>query len=204
MKRLIIIISIFTLIASSCKVNKNLSTHDKGVVINGVKWATRNVDNPGTFAKLSKDAGMLYQWDSKIGWSSTEPIVSTDGSFWNTSWNDGSSATSWQAANNICPVGWRIPTKEEIESLVHSGSKWMKNGRLFGSDNNTLFLPAAGFRFDSGRLDKAGEYGYYWSSMSHKSTEPSAYLLFFDSDDAYSSNDYSSAAYCVRCVAETY
>ena len=38
-----------------------------GVVINGVRWATRNVDKPGTFAANPEDAGMLYQWNRKVG-----------------------------------------------------------------------------------------------------------------------------------------
>jgi len=36
---------------------------DAGVIINGIKWATRNVDMPGTFAANPEDAGMFYQWD---------------------------------------------------------------------------------------------------------------------------------------------
>jgi len=43
--------------------------HDEGVVINGVKWATRNVDRPNTFAETPESAGMFYQWNDKIGWS---------------------------------------------------------------------------------------------------------------------------------------
>jgi len=40
---------------------------ETGVVINGVTWATRNVDAPGTFVANTKDAGMFYQWNSKVG-----------------------------------------------------------------------------------------------------------------------------------------
>lgn len=34
---------------------------DEGVEINGLIWATRNVDAPGTFAKNPEDYGMYYQ-----------------------------------------------------------------------------------------------------------------------------------------------
>jgi len=32
---------------------------DEGVVINGIRWATRNVDAPGTFVDNPEDAGMF-------------------------------------------------------------------------------------------------------------------------------------------------
>ena len=49
-------------------------THDAGVVINGIKWATRNIDAPGTFSVNPESLGMLYQWNKKIGWSSSNPM----------------------------------------------------------------------------------------------------------------------------------
>ena len=48
----------------------------EGVLINGVRWATSNVDMPGTFAANPEDAGLFYQWGSNVGWSSTDPCVS--------------------------------------------------------------------------------------------------------------------------------
>jgi len=34
--------------------------YDEGVIIDGVKWATRNVDVPGTFASSPEAPGMFY------------------------------------------------------------------------------------------------------------------------------------------------
>lgn len=45
------------------------------VEINGVCWATRNVDAPGTFTQNPEDAGMLYQWNRKTAWNVTDSIV---------------------------------------------------------------------------------------------------------------------------------
>ena len=42
---------------------------ETGVEINGVTWATRNVDAPGTFAAKPEDMGMFYQWNSKVSWT---------------------------------------------------------------------------------------------------------------------------------------
>ena len=52
---------------------------DPGVLINGVRWATRNVDAPGTFTTAPENAGMLYQWNRRVGWSNSEPMVNSNG-----------------------------------------------------------------------------------------------------------------------------
>jgi len=45
-----------TVVFNSCSKNDDPKTDpltsDAGVVINGVKWATRNVDKPGTFVRV--------------------------------------------------------------------------------------------------------------------------------------------------------
>ncbi|MDR1808976.1 MAG: hypothetical protein LBR34_01040, partial [Prevotella sp.] len=56
-----------------------------GVVINGVCWATRNVDAPGTFAETPESAGMFYQWNRSLGWSSSNPLVNSNGG---TTWDN--------------------------------------------------------------------------------------------------------------------
>jgi hypothetical protein len=40
-------------------------TNDVGVVINGVKWATRNLAAHGKFAEKPEDYGALFQWGRK-------------------------------------------------------------------------------------------------------------------------------------------
>ena len=44
------------------------------VTINGIRWATRNVDMPGTFVANREDAGMFFQRHKRVGWSSTDPL----------------------------------------------------------------------------------------------------------------------------------
>ena len=92
---------------------KDPLTYDKGVVINGVKWAIRNVDKPGTFAVNKESAGMFYLWNSKVYWSTTDPAEGVAIPEWNNSWNGGYETPSiddvWQTANDPCPQGWRVP-----------------------------------------------------------------------------------------------
>jgi hypothetical protein len=57
--------------------NQNTKTTDKGVKIGNTIWATRNVDAPGTFAEAPESAGMFYQWNRNIGWSTTDPVINS-------------------------------------------------------------------------------------------------------------------------------
>ncbi|MDR0831123.1 MAG: hypothetical protein LBN95_13610 [Prevotellaceae bacterium] len=112
---------------------------------------------------------------------------------------------TWEDAQNACPAGWRLPTTEEFESLIASGSVWTTQngvpGRLFGKTPNQIFLPAAGYRYSSGGgLGDAGENGYYWSSTQDYGDV--AYYLDFDSGGVGTGYYTSSYGFCVRPVAE--
>jgi len=142
-----------------------------GVTINGVTWATRNVDAPGTFAAKASDAGMYYQWNRKIGWSSTDPLISSpSGRSWDSSVPTG---TSWEAANDPCPAGWRVPISEELEKLINANYVWTtvngKTGVKIGNGNNTIFLRNDSFRNYKGGL--GGKFvnseGVYWSATEY-------------------------------------
>ena len=71
-------------------------------------------------------------------------------------------------ASVIWGSGWRTPTQTEWRELLdNTNSQWTTlngvHGRLFiGSNGNTLFLPAAGTRFDN-ELHDANVAGHYWS-----------------------------------------
>ncbi len=177
--------------------NDNTLPGDDFVVINGVSWATRNVDAPGTFAANPQSAGKFYQWNRKTAWNATGSV-----SGWNNSTPLG---VSWATANDPCPTGWRVPTQDEFQKLIDAGSDWTiqngVNGRRFGSGNNTIFLPALGYRIDNGTLFDTGSIGHYWSGTQYGSNN--AYYLGFHSNDAYMNNDRPrESGWCVRCVKE--
>ena len=190
----------------------NVSASLDGIVINGIRWATRNVDAPGTFASSPKDAGMFYQWNRRIGWSVTDPLVnSVGGTIWD---NSNPAGTEWERANDPCPTGWRVPTEEEWESLVKVGNSWMSHdgvqGRLFGATPNLIFLPAGGSRnANSGEL-QGQTAGSYWSS-SFTFTGGSQYFaatsFFFNSQNVSATGIGNISTprrngRNVRCVAE--
>ena len=180
-----------------------------GVLINGVVWATCNVAAPGAFADSPTDAGMLYQWNRKIGWSATNPMVNSNGE---TTWNSTTpTGTTWETANDPSPAGWRVPTTEEQQTLLDASrvsSQWVEQNGVWGrkftdlENGNFIFLPAVGYRdFSDGTLYGAGSYGYYWSSTQSDSYD--AYLLFFLSSNVFWNYFYDRKfGFSVRPVAE--
>lgn len=146
--------------------------------------------------------------------------VELNGIIWATS-NVGASSPkefgyyyTWENAKNACPKGWRLPTKEEFESLI-GFRKQVDANNEFGIGENTIFLPLAGIIWtSSNKISNIGQYGYYWSS-----TDPYTYRrsdgggIGKDYDKAHSLNfgvsyssrisgeDKSDAASC-RCVLD--
>ena len=200
---------------------------EEGIVINGVRWATRNVGAHGQFVYNPEDFGGYYQWGRKGDGheqptsGTTTTLSSTDdpghGNFiltqnepydWRVPqndalWNAGSETSPVKAANDPCPAGWRVPTYTELQSLGTVTKEWSNlngvNGYFIGDNESKLFLPAVGGRDGSvGSLDDVGTYGYYWSSTPSSTY---AYLLYFSSGSFSTSNYRRAGGYSVRCVA---
>ena len=119
----------------------NLSADDY-VLINGVLWATRNLDVGGGFVANPENYGALFQWGRKADGhesrasSITTTLATTDnpghGNFifatsfpndWrstpnNALWNAGTETTPVKAANDPSPTGYRVPTATELLALL--------------------------------------------------------------------------------------
>ena len=173
-----------------------------GVVINNIRWATRNVDAPGTFARNPEDAGRFYQWGVLFNggmihhWPNSGAV---------TGWNPSNERTSWTTTNDPCPAGWRVPTREELQYLVDAGSIWTQrngvNGRLFGTAPYQIFLPAAGLRSNmDGLLSHVGSHTSYWSNTLRGLGE--AYRFQIHSDGASVRQAFRALGCFIRCVAE--
>lgn len=83
--------------------------------------------------------------------------------------------------------GARTPSKKEWEELMqNTTSVWTTQngvcGRRFTSANgNSIFLPAAGQRWD-GEHSYVNEDGYYWSSSLVQDSPNGAWYFFFNAD----------------------
>jgi len=177
-----------------------LFAQETGVVINGVTWATRNVDAFGTFAAAPESSGMFYQWNRPTAWATTGSV-----SGWDSSTPTG---TTWEAANDPSPAGWHVPTKADFDKLLDATKvdfAWTTENGISGgrftdkTTSNNIFLPAVGNRrYDNGALNYIGTYGYYGCSTEQSSSF--AYYLFFSSSAAFLDNASKTCGYSVRPV----
>ena len=192
-----IFLLLFMLASVMCYAQQNTATTDVGVVINGVRWATRNVDAPGTFATTPESAGMFFQWNRQRGWPATDEVAG-----WNTSAPAG---TTWARDYDPCPPGWRVPTLNELRGLLDAGSVWVTrdgvDGRLFGTAPNYLFLPAADWRTTVGTLSGVGAPGVYWSSSASPIAGTAMSLRLLENESLIR-NSFRANGFLVRCVAE--
>ena len=103
---------------------------------------------------------------------------------------------------------WRTPTDAEW-TWLRENCNWEWTGDYLGDgsnkagsivtskvNGNTIFLPAAGYRFDA-KLPFAGSHGYYWSSSLAESYVDCARYVYFDSGGV---NWYSHSRYYGKSV----
>ena len=161
------------------------STTDVGVVINGVKWATRNVDAVGTFAPTPESPGKFYQWGKNVAWNATGSATG-----WTHTDRTGS---TWIRANDPSPTSWRVPNLDEVKSLCDAEKvtyQWITQNGVNGGKftdkltGNSIFLPAVGYRSGSpytgiSDVAQANEYGRYWTRTKADIPAFSTYTFYF-------------------------
>ncbi len=164
-----------------------------------VKWATCNVG-----AETPEDYGDYFAWGeakpkSTYDWNTykwcqgskttmtkycTKSIYGTYGTVDNKTQLD----LSDDAAHVNWGGSWRMPTHDELRELIENCSwTWTTQNGVKGykvtskTNGNSIFLPAAGYRFGSS-LYNAGSYGYYWSSsLSTDDPSDAGYVRFSSS-----------------------
>jgi len=179
------------------------------LVIDGVCWASANIDNPQTFASRADMYTKFYQWNRLTAYSADDPLTPA----WNTTMD---SSETWTV--NPCPPNWRIPSRTEYQLLHSSGSTWANEntrgnqigGRFYGPSHATCslpnnmsgcaFFPASGSRnLTTGALTYGATRGFCWSSTQASNTN--GYYLDFNSSTSTPASS-GSKAYSVpiRCV----
>jgi uncharacterized protein (TIGR02145 family) len=167
-------------------------------------WQTAANNGSNGFAAAPTSSNSNH--GSISGWSGT---AATTGS-WNVTENTPVKVT----ANDPCPTGYRVPTRNEWVA-VHTNNTFSRTGPFtndfinygaalhYGSDTITklLTLPAAGYRNSThGGLGNLGNSAHYWSS---KESSGNAYSLYFNSRNVNpASSGNRTHGYSVRCIAE--
>lgn len=153
----------------------------------GLKWATCNVG-----ASSPEESGIYFAWGETTSKDSYNHANSLTRGKFNTELcsqgiigDNSNLTTAHDAARSKWGNTWRIPTKSEFEELENE-CKWIwtsiggHNGyKITGKNGNSIFLPAAGSRFETS-LRGINNNGMYWSSTPQTQYEGLAYCLSFD------------------------
>ena len=160
----------------------------------GIKWAVCNVgaeypwEYGGYYAWGETEEKYYYSWSTYKwcnGSSSTMTKYCTDSNY-----GTVDNKTVLDPEDDVAYVcwgdDWRMPTHAEFNELRDNCTwQWTtQNGvdgyKVTGSNGNSIFLPAAGYRRGT-NLDVSGSDGYYWSGSLDESLSDRAYILNFDS-----------------------
>ena len=119
---------------------------------------------------------------------------------------------TWYQAQHACPPGWRLPTQEELIRLQNANAEWVQGqgmlGIRFGSGNNLIVIPAAGFSNPAtGRIEGVNIAVAVWSSTRgsdkfvNGSWFPTAYAFLGSQQGGNESGFLATGlALSVRCV----
>ena len=152
----------------------------------GLKWATMNVG-----AESPEDYGNYYAWgeiETKDTYSSSTSVT------YGVDMDDISGNAEYDAATANWGNSWRMPTSTEMKELVNdctwtwSTMNGVNGFYVTGSNDNYIFLPAAGY-LNGSSLSLGGSHCYYWSSTPNGTSY--AYFL-------YSSSSYQTVSYLYR------
>ena len=154
----------------------------------GLLWAEKNVG-----AATPYEDGLYFSWGNVVGHTGDDGYdfgTSNDGPYADT---PGAALTgniptngTYDAARHNLGSPCRMPTVGEFQELNNNcDSEWTDEdgvaGRRFTSriNGNSIFFPAAGYRYGTG-LSRLGSYGGYWSSSLYSSAY--GYNLYFYSE----------------------
>lgn len=167
----------------------------------GTIWANINVG-----ATKPEEYGNYYAWGetaTKSKYSQDTYQYYQNGSIVNI--GSDISGTQYDVATALWGEDWCMPTKEQADELyINCTWEWTivngVNGGKFTSktNGNSIFLPAAGYRYYSG-LWETGNVGSYWSSHSPYNSNY-AYGIHFHSNNGYCDYYYRGDGSSVRPV----
>ncbi len=163
--------------ASSVAVAKSgIEAVDLGL---SVRWASCNIG-----ADTPEEYGDYYAWgecEVKDSYGSEESKS-----------YDRPYAATLQSEEDVATQklgdGWRMPTADEVRELIEKCEvrETERNGccgfEFVAPNNNTIFLPAAGYRYDTTRYNDGFE-ALYWSSSSIAGDNRHALALYVNNHE---------------------
>ena len=189
--------------------NKDYQFVDLGL---SVKWATCNIG-----ANVPEEYGDFFSWGD------VEPKASYTGDSCRTYeravYRGGKISPYKRGIDEICTDAeydaaracwggsWHMPTKVHMEELVNKCTwEWVEIGevrgyKVIGSNGNSIFLPAAGWRYGSSHTN-VGVVGQYWCSTPIMAGNKEAYHLQFGNGEILVKGYNRYCGFSVRPVCE--
>ena len=185
----------------------------------GLLWATCNVG-----AETPEDYGDYFAWGETMpkgvyNWNTYQYCMGSENTL--TKYCNKSSYGYNGFIDNLTTLlpeddaatanwgsSWRMPTVEDWEELYNNTTvTWTTQngvrGRLFTASNgNSLFLPAAGVRWD-GELNYTGDSCHYWSSSRYTSDPSSAWDFYSEVSGIYVIQNRRYFGHSVRAVSSS-
>lgn len=173
-------------IGDQCWLKENL---DIGIMISRTSTSDNQIDN-GVIEKFCYDNvesncttyGGLYQWNEMMQYINIE------------------------GSQGICPPGWHIPTKAEIETLIQNagaGSDVLKaTGQGTGTNTSGFTALFAGHRdHNDGLSHGLGEDAIFWSSTGDGSDADCIDLYYFN-NEVFFTNFHADHGFSLRCIKD--
>ncbi|MDR2592691.1 MAG: fibrobacter succinogenes major paralogous domain-containing protein, partial [Chitinispirillales bacterium] len=131
----------------------------------------------------------------------------------------------WMTAKTVCPKGWKLPSREDWDSLgqavggkrkpndvgnidwygagkkLKSKSGWKKNGNGT-NDYGFSALPGGLRNYYNGSFSNAGYYGYWWTATEYDSGNAYDRNMYDHDDNVYEYDNDKDYGFSVRCVAD--
>ena len=165
----------------------------------GTKWATCNVG-----ANSPEEYGNYYAWGET---STKSSYMEYNSRTYEVNLGEIAGVPGYDPARAAWGSEWRLPTAQELQELVDR-CRWewtsldgMAGYKVTGPNGNSIFLPAAGYRYESS-LNLVGDYGHYWSSAPFGSGALSAFCLYFSGGSYYVNWSYRCNGFSVRPVSD--
>ena len=172
--------------------NPNYTPYESVDLGLSVKWASCNVgaDSPEEcgdyFAWGETEPKTTYVYSNSVTYGLSVSGLRSRGIIG----ADGNLKSAYDAATANWGGKWRMPTLAEVKELVNDCTwRWTtRNGvygrEVTGSNGNSIFLPAAGYRRYAS-LNSVGSDGDYWSSTPYDGYYNAYYLELYSEDGWY-------------------
>ena len=175
------------------------NTYTVAKLPDGNCWMTQNLRLSGGRTLTPADSNVNSSWEfpnnsltSGNSYTEARSAISSNtsyGGYYNycaasagTVCND---TTTQDATQDICPKGWRLPTRYEMRDIT-------------SSSYTSAFSPVYSGNYDDGSLGLTDSYGYWWSATAETST--GQYSLYYNDGSLWTFYYLKYYGFSVRCI----